>query len=211
LGGNVAEQTDKIYRDSVISPRQTMLERLINRFVLSTFEGEDWAFALLAIDVEDELMELELAIGLFEHGALTPNDLIRAFGMRYDVEASNEAALNTHYINGVAIDGVVPTEVEAVMFDLRAGLLEIASKYAESSDEDGTFGSQLFGVLAGLEAGVGTVGNGGAPNGVPAGGPSAGRAGGFGQAYKAARRSTRYRAGQRAARSAGERNGDGDA
>ncbi len=173
LGGNVAEQTDKIYRDSVISPRQTMLERLINRFVLSTFEGEDWAFALLAIDVEDELMEMELAILLFDHGGLTPNDLIRNFGARYGVESADSEALNAHYINGMAIDAIMPDDMEQVMLSLRENLLEIASKHAESGDEDGSFSTQLFAALAGLEAAA-TAGA--PPNSQPNGGSSRKRA-----------------------------------
>ena len=211
LGGNVAEQTDKIYRDSVIAPRQSMLERLMNRFVLSTYEGEDWSFSLLAIDVEDEILEMELAIALFDHGGLTPNDLIRTFGGRYDIVAQSNMALDAHYINGVAIDAAVSTEVESIMLSLRAGLLEIASKHAESSDEDGTISSQLFGILASLEAGAGALGNGGASNGDPEGSHAPGGTGGLGSIGTASRAAKRDRAIQRAIAASNNGGGDGDA
>jgi len=152
LGGNVAEQTDKIYRDSVLTPRQGMLERLLNRYVLGSMEITDWTFNLVAIDVEDELLELELAILLFTHGGLTPNDLIRNFGVRYGTEPSEDPAMDAHYINGIAIDAILTDDFEQVMLSLRDELLEIARKHDESSDEDGDVSAQLFAALAGLEA-----------------------------------------------------------
>ncbi len=209
LGGNVAEITDKIYRDSVLTPRQTMLERLIDRFVLATFDVSDWSFTLIAIDVEDELMEMDLAISLFDHGGLTPNELIRHFGTRYGVKSSPNPALDAHYINGVAIDMIVPDEVEAIMLSLRADLLEIASKHVATGDEDGSVSAQLFAALASLEAGAGS-GRGLADYGVGRDHPSS-RARSSGSAAKAKSRPAKYVANKERNRRAYHSNGRDDA
>lgn len=166
LGGNVASETDKIYRDGVLTPRQRMLERLINKHVLESLEVTDWHFDLIAIDVEDELQELEIALGLFDHAAMTPNDLIRAFGQRYGLEPIEGVdAMDAHYINGVAIDAVLTGDVEATMMGLRDNLLEIASKHAESGDGDGAFSAEFFETLASLKASAATAATNGGKTG----------------------------------------------
>lgn len=152
LGGNVAENMDEIYRDSVLEPRQSMLNRLINKYVLASMEITDWTFRLLSINVEDQQRDLNLALDLFDHAALTPNDLIRNFCLRYDVEPSENPAMDAHYLNGVALDTVLPSDLQSVMMSLRDNLLEIARKHVESGDEDGTLSAEFLGVLAGLEA-----------------------------------------------------------
>lgn len=153
LGGTVAEEMDEIYRDSVLAPRQRILERIINRFVLASMEITDWTFRLESINISDESRELEFALQLFEHGALTPNDLIRNFGLRYGIEpADGNAAMDAHYIAGTPIDQVSPSEAETVLVGLRDRLLKIAGEHV--GDEDGSYGTELLEAFAGLEASI---------------------------------------------------------
>lgn len=138
LGGNVAENMDEIYRDSVLAPRQRILNRLINRFVLQPMEITDWEFALATIDLTDLGKELDIALKLFENGAMSPNDLIRNFGDRFGVQPINEPSMDAHYIDGSPVTEIeAATDVEAVMLSVRDTLLDVATKHVgESGNAD---------------------------------------------------------------------------
>lgn len=163
LGGSVAEQTDEIYRDGVLIPRQRMLERMMNRHVLRSLEITDWSFDLLALNIEDESRELDFDIVLFEHGVATPNDLIRKYGNRFGVDAVDHPAMDAHYLNGTPLDAVLSSDVEQVMVGLRENLLTIASEHVESGDEDGSLTAELFGLIAGLQASATATASNGKP------------------------------------------------
>lgn len=151
LGGNVAKNMDEIYRDSVLAPRQRMLERLINKVVLASLEITDWKFTLLTLDTTDEARELEIATELFEHGAMTPNDLIRNFGRKYGLEPVDHPSMDAHYLDKQPLDQVMAGDVEAVLMSVRDDLLEVATKHAESRGEDGAVLGELVGVLGSLQ------------------------------------------------------------
>lgn len=137
LGGNTAAESTEIYKQSIINPRQEMIETAINRFVVwGAFEANEWAFKFDEIDTSDEKHDLDMAKGLFEVGGITPNQIIRHFGERFGLEEVDHPMMNAHYVAGQPIDVEPPEvdEVEAVMLGLRDRLLEVAAKHASSGN-----------------------------------------------------------------------------
>lgn len=138
LGGSTAEESTKIYLESVIGPRQEMIESYFNEFILPTLEVADWRFKLRPPDTRREEYELAVASGMFSQGAMTPNDLIRMFGSRFGLEPVDHPAMDAHYINGVPLDYVPKGEAqenEAIMAvrSLHERLVEIVRKDAGSN------------------------------------------------------------------------------
>jgi PBSX family phage portal protein len=106
LGSNVAEEATKVYKTSVIEPRQAIIEDFFNKDILwGMFGAYDLEFKIAAIDAEDEDTDITMAVKLFENAAMTPNELIKNFGGRFGLKESDHEAMNLHYIKGKAIDG----------------------------------------------------------------------------------------------------------
>ena len=141
LGGNIAREATEVYKTSVIEPRQETIQTLINRYIIwGMFEAYDWEFEFSPIDTSDESHDIEIAVKLFEKAAMTPNDLIRNFGVRFGVTESDHPAMNLHYLNGVPIDGnpdtnVIDETLKSVK-SLQNKLLAIAVKGEVGDDED---------------------------------------------------------------------------
>jgi capsid portal protein len=144
LSGSTAEISTEIYKTSVIGPRQSAIEKLINRYIIwGMFGATDWTFELFPIDTTDESHDVDIATGLFALGVLTPNDLIRKFGQRFGAQVSDHPAMSAHYINNMPIDyepvtaqyaaATLPAALEVLT---KAGVpLEIAMQLAGYSDE----------------------------------------------------------------------------
>lgn len=103
LGGSTAEASDKFYIQSIINPRQKMIERIFNRQILPTLGVTDWEFHLRELDLEQEGKDRETADFMVRNGAMTPNQLIRYFGPRFGLEPSEDPALDEYYMNGVPV------------------------------------------------------------------------------------------------------------
>lgn len=133
LGGSTAVESSKIYKDSVIEPRQARLEDMINRHILwaPPWEAQDWEFQLAAIDTSDEAHDLLVMSGLFDKGACTPNQLIRFFGERFGLEPFDHPALDAYYLAGqpITLENNLGPDVEAALRSLHSELLEVAVKY----------------------------------------------------------------------------------
>lgn len=154
LGGTTAKETDEIYRDSVIRPRQQRLEALINKEVLEWLEVTDWAFDLLDLDLSDVEREIDMALKLFDNGALTPNDLIRNFGENLGLKPIEDIpAMDAHYVKGKPVDmGLdLGPDIEAVLEDTQKRLIEVVVKNV-SSDADGARVSEVLEAITGLKA-----------------------------------------------------------
>jgi PBSX family phage portal protein len=109
LSGQTSFESTQVYKTSVIGPRQDAVETLINRAIIwGMYEAYDWSFELDPIDVTDELRDVDVAAKLFAMGGLTPNDIIRKFGVRFGAIISSNEAMDFHYINNKAIDAPVP-------------------------------------------------------------------------------------------------------
>jgi len=129
LGGSTAKESTRIYIESVINPRQEMIEQYFDHFILPSMEITDWRFQLKEIDTSREEHDLEVAGMLFDKGSMKPNDLIRFFGKRFGLEPDEKnEALEAYYIVGQRIDGE-PEAITAVQ-SLHERLVEIARKDA---------------------------------------------------------------------------------
>ncbi len=144
LGGSTAKESTEIYKRSIIEPRQETLESLINQeVILKGFGIEDWMFEFAEIDTTDQKHDLEICKGLFELGAMTPNQIIRHFKDQFGLEESEQPAMDAHYIKGQPVDlEQEPTdqdeEAEQVLLSLQNRLVEVAEKYAGSGNGVGS-------------------------------------------------------------------------
>jgi PBSX family phage portal protein len=114
LGGTTADQASEVYKESVLEPRQTMLERIINvRIVVEMFGITDWEFKLDVLDSSDPVQDLQILTGLFAMGAVTPLQIARHYEHKFglDLEGMDHPALKAHYVGGQPVDLEMP-EVE---------------------------------------------------------------------------------------------------
>lgn len=101
LGGSTAEESTEIYKQSVINPRQEMVEARINRHILRDgFGVTDYVIKFNDIDTRDENRDTERYVKLFNMGALTPNKIRELIGE----ERINHPMMDMPFINGIPID-----------------------------------------------------------------------------------------------------------
>jgi len=74
LGGNVARETTEIYKNSVVKPRQEVLEKRMN-MLIAAFDIEGWEFKFDEIDTRDEAADVDNTAKLFGIGAVSPNEV----------------------------------------------------------------------------------------------------------------------------------------
>ena len=139
LGGSTAVESTKIYIESIINPRQEMIEQHFDHLILPTLGITDWRFQLKELDTSQEEHDKEIAEFLFKNGAMRPNDLIRSFGTRFGLEPDEaNPALNAHFVDGkvseALLQGAPPAAAakEAMMIQsiksLHDRLVDIATK-----------------------------------------------------------------------------------
>ncbi|MEE9303637.1 MAG: phage portal protein [Thiotrichaceae bacterium] len=110
LGSNVADNADKVYKESVLTPRKRLLQTAITITIIQIgFQFEGWVLWLNELDTGDEAFDIEVATFMFKRGSITPNEIIRTFGDRFGLTPSDDPALNLHYINNQPIDGIAIT------------------------------------------------------------------------------------------------------
>lgn len=155
LGGNTAIESKKNYKTGTVEPRQRLWEDLINKHIIRNGFGIfDWEFRFNNIDVEDDANDLTLMTGLFQLGAVTPNQVIRRFGDRFGLEVGEHPSMDTHYLQGRPLETEeqetdVQTNLDTiqVLESLQKDLVEIAN---EESDEDGDEDTGLIGRVKNL-------------------------------------------------------------
>ncbi len=87
LAGNMAEEATRIYKTSVVEPRQELLEQLINKHIIRDGFGlSDYRWQLADIDLEDEKGDMELQGVLFDRGAITAAELRRHWADRFSLD-----------------------------------------------------------------------------------------------------------------------------
>jgi PBSX family phage portal protein len=162
LGGSTAKESTEIYKNSVIRPRQEVVETLLNQHIVwseTGFATGDWEFKFREIDTADEAHDVEVLAKLFLVGAATPNNIIQHFGERFGLEPSDHPAMNAHYVGGRAIDlpagAETSGEVIAVMQSLSEKLLKVAMKNDTGDDTGDRAAYTLAASLQGLN-GMGT-------------------------------------------------------
>lgn len=161
LGGSTAAESTEIYKNSVINPRQELLESLINQYIIQDENGfatKDWAFKFRGIDTKDEAHDIEIAGSLFGMGAFRIRDVIQAFGQRFGIEDDPEdERLDMRFVQGQPLEifvqqikhmeeggpppeapgGGAGGEAEKVMKSLQEKLLKVAMKYGRDGDAAG--------------------------------------------------------------------------
>jgi len=88
LGGSTAAENSDTYKMSIIEPRQNMIENLINRHVISSFDDSmQIEFAIAEIDTDDEAHEMEMTRELYDMGAISSAEVRAKWAMRFNIEA----------------------------------------------------------------------------------------------------------------------------
>lgn len=135
LGQNVAAETTEIYKRSVIEPRQTILELLVNRWVLPAFGVKGWTWKLNEIDTTDEAHEMEMLERLWTMGAALASEIRDHFAGRFGLDP--DTALPED-------EGAAPGEASAVIRQIRERILDRAEKAGLiDSDEREMFTREL--------------------------------------------------------------------
>lgn len=133
MGGSSASESTEIYKQSIIKPRQEILESRINRFILQDGLGvTDWRFRFEEIDTRDEDKEIERLKKLFDMAYYSPNMLREARGD----EKVDDPNMDRHFINGQPID-TSHEETRAIMNsmkELHSELIQIATKEGNSNE-----------------------------------------------------------------------------
>lgn len=127
MGGSSAEESTEIYKQSIVKPKQEMLESRINRFILQDGLGiTDWKFVFAEIDTRDEDREIERMESQFDMGMYSPNMLREMRGE----ERIDNPNMDMHFIDGRPID-TTEEETRAIMNTMKTlhkELIQIASK-----------------------------------------------------------------------------------
>lgn len=127
LGGSTAKESTEIYKQSVVKPRQEMIENVINRYILKAgLQVTDWKFRLREIDTKERTAEVQTLKTLFDLGAYSPNMILEKLGE----ERIDDPNMDRHFIYGKPLN---PSEEEtsAILNSLKEfhqKLLEIATK-----------------------------------------------------------------------------------
>jgi PBSX family phage portal protein len=137
LGGSTAEDSTGVYKDSVLAPRKQKLASVItNKIIKDGFGFEDWSFWFEDLDTDDEIHDKDIATFMFQHGSMTPNDVIRNFGDRFGIApVENVPGMDMHYLNWTPLEsGVVAGDVTTAVKELHNRLLNIAIKDEAKQD-----------------------------------------------------------------------------
>jgi hypothetical protein len=95
LGGNIALEMTRVYKNSMVSPRQEDLETVMNNLLSEFTNGKkEWLFKFAEIDLTDEILDVRLSRMLAEVAALTPNQIIKRLGLGETFEGGDN-----HYIS----------------------------------------------------------------------------------------------------------------
>lgn len=104
LGGSAADESTEIYKQSVVGPKQFVLEARFNRFIIrDALQVQDWTFQFDEIDTRDERADIDRDIQLFGVGYYSPNELRE----RYGLDAVDAPGMDQHFINGTPVDAAV--------------------------------------------------------------------------------------------------------
>ncbi|WP_373896373.1 phage portal protein [Virgibacillus sp. CBA3643] len=128
LGGSSASEATEIYKQSIVNPKQEMLENLINRHVLQEgLEVTDWVFKFKRLDTRDLDKEIDRMVKLFGLAVYSPNMILEKLGE----ETVDDPNMDKHFIGGQPIDGSNQGQqrvIENSLKELHEKLISIATK-----------------------------------------------------------------------------------
>ncbi|MGP4041906.1 phage portal protein [Gracilibacillus sp. D59] len=133
LGGSSASEATEIYKQSIINPKQEMLENIFNRRILTEVFGvTDWKLCFKQIDTRDVDKEIDRMDKLFNMGVYSPNMILEKLGE----ERIDDPNMDRHFVNGMPLD-TSEQETQAIMNSLK-NLHEKMIKIATKSGNDET-------------------------------------------------------------------------
>ncbi len=106
LAGSVDEERNKLYDSKTVKPLRLMLDTVLNRLISDLLEIDDYQHEFTGIDTKNVKSELEIATEIVDHGAMTPAQLLEAFGDHFNLNVdiqeliTNFPELNQYYYNG---------------------------------------------------------------------------------------------------------------
>nr|WP_283770991.1 phage portal protein [Polycladospora coralii] len=131
LGGSTATESTEIYKQSIINPRQEIIEARIDRHVLRDSLGiTDWEFKFNDIDTRDQERESAINERYFKLGVLTPNDIRESMGKeRIDNPIMNQPFIGGTPIHEMGIGGLPQSDelIQSVK-SLHSRLLDVVTK-----------------------------------------------------------------------------------
>jgi len=82
LGGSVSKDTDRIYLDSVINPRQKKFAWVINELIINRgMDIQGWTFRFEDINIVDEKVNSEIYDRYIKNGIMSPNEIRNGLGL----------------------------------------------------------------------------------------------------------------------------------
>ncbi len=124
LGGSVDEERNKLYDTKVVNPLQLMLDNILNMLIFNLLEIKDFKHEFKRLDTQNVKSELEIATDLVDHGAMTPGQLLEAFGDHFNLKVDLKEliikfpALDQYYYNGQLLGSTPePAIMKSLDFD----------------------------------------------------------------------------------------------
>lgn len=109
LGGNAAPETDAIYLESVINPRQEEWMWIINQLIITEGFGiTKWEFVFDDINIANKQTDAVVYNSYIERGVMTPNEVRESLGLE-PYEGGD-----VFYISGQLIPSGLSPEVQSV-------------------------------------------------------------------------------------------------
>jgi phage portal protein BeeE len=135
LGGSVAGESDQIYLESVINPRQEEWMWIINQLIIKEGFGiTKWEFVFDDINIANKATDATVYNSYIEKGVMTPNEARAELGLEPYVGG------DVFYISGALIPaGLAPeVELEGEQAEENAAGEQKPKKTAEGEKEEGT-------------------------------------------------------------------------
>lgn len=141
LGGNVAGETKKNYKESVVIPQQRTLAALINKYIVRHewgFKIFDYKFELKTLDTDDLTQKIDNDCKLMDHAGLSPNELRRRNGLE---PITDNPLMDMYYLNNVPLEE--DRDVDPVVANLE-NLRDNIIKEVENNAKTSTKGDWSF-------------------------------------------------------------------
>ena len=112
LGGSVSKDTDRIYLDSVINPRQKKFAWVINELIINRgMDIQGWTFHFKDINIVDENVNSKIHDRYLKNGVMSPNEIRSELGK--DPYEGGDAVFVASSLIPIGIIGETAEEVAA--------------------------------------------------------------------------------------------------
>jgi len=154
LAGNLGQEATKTYSRSKVKPGQEKYNNVITDYIIKECFGiTDFYFEFTPLTLDETTQDLDNAGKLFTMASMSPNDIIRNFGKKFNIKEVDHPAMDAHYLNGYPIDlettTTETTEVQNMLDETVVKLLEVAED--DISRKDGNTSSELINIVKKLK------------------------------------------------------------